>query len=59
MRSAEKFFEIRVQPNPADIREVRLLQGQRVEIRFTLEPKPLLVQWWHGLLQMVQQRFQI
>ncbi|RKY26897.1 MAG: hypothetical protein DRP83_03375, partial [Planctomycetota bacterium] len=59
MRSAEKFFEIRVQPDPQGLDKVRLLQGQRVDVRFTLKSKPLLVQWWQSLSQMVQQRFQI
>ena len=59
MKSAEKFFEIRVSPDQDAARAVRLLDGQRVVIRFELESKPLMVQWWHSVLQLVQQRFHI
>lgn len=59
MKSAENFFEIRIIPDQAAAKKVRLLNGQRVVIRFKLKSKPLMVQWWHSLLQMVQQRFHI
>ena len=56
-RTAERIFEIHVVPDPSD--EVRLLAGQRVVIRFETTPKPLMVQAWRSLLQMLQRRFQI
>ena len=56
-KSAEQFFEVIVRPeNAAD---VPLLVGQRVMLRFDMSPKPLAVQWWRGILQLVQRRFHI
>jgi len=54
-KAAERFFEVRIRP--AD--ECPLRSGQRVVIRFDMSPKPLAVQWWRSLLQLVQRRFQI
>jgi len=57
IQSAEQFFEVVVLPNnPA---EVPLMIGQRVVLRFEMAPKPLAIQWWRGLLQLIQRRFHI
>jgi len=57
IRTAEKFFEIRIRPDPDS--SVRLLTGQRVVARIQLRPKPLAVQWWLFLRQLFQRRFHI
>jgi hypothetical protein len=54
-KAAERFFEIRIVPDPG----ARLLSGQRVVVRFDTPSKPLIVQWWRSLLQLVQRRFQL
>ena len=57
IRTAEKFFEIRIRPilnGP-----VRLLSGQRVVARFQLPSKPLAAQWWRSARQLFQRRFRI
>lgn len=56
-RAAEPFFEVRadLQPNP----EVVLEHGCSGRIRFTLEPQPLLQQWFRKLRQLIQKRYQI
>jgi len=56
-QTAERFFEIEVAPTADGA--ARLLPGQRVVVRFELARKPLAVQWWRGLLQLVQRRFHI
>ncbi|MCD4698983.1 MAG: hypothetical protein K8R91_00205 [Phycisphaerae bacterium] len=56
-KSSERFFEIHVLPGETD--DVKLLSGQRVVVRFEMPPKPLLVQWWRSLLQLIQRRFHI
>jgi len=57
MKAAERFFEIRISPDGNS--DVRLLSGQRVVVRFQKPPKPLAVQLWRSLLQLVQKRFHI
>jgi len=60
VRAAERFFEIRVKPHLGDLPEgVHLLGGQRVVVRFEADAKPLALQWWRSLLQVVQRRFHI
>ena len=56
-RAAERFFEIEVEPAEGD--GVGLLPGQRVVVRFELSEKPLVLQGWRLLLQLVQRRFHI
>ena len=52
----EPFFEVHVIPDKNS--KVTLLSGQRVVVRFTMpEDKPLLVQWWRDLRQLLQRRF--
>lgn len=55
--AAEKFFEIRVQPNSGGA--VRLFHGQRVIVRFKMPSKPLLARWWLSLRRLFQRRFRI
>jgi putative peptide zinc metalloprotease protein len=57
MQTTERFFEVHIQPDEQST--VPLLAGQRVLVRFTLPEKPLAVQWYQRLLQLIQQRFQI
>ena len=57
MTAAEKFFEIRIRPNPDS--PVRLLSGQRVIARIQMPSKPLAAQWWRSVRQLFQRRFHI
>jgi len=57
VRTAEKFFEIRIRPTPD--KTVRLLSGQRVVARFQLPSKPLAAQWYRTARQLLQRRFRI
>ncbi len=57
VRSAERFFELRIAPDPDS--EVPLMTGQRVVVRLSMHPKPIAVQAWRSLLQIVQKRFNI
>ncbi|UCC96381.1 MAG: hypothetical protein JSW66_11100 [Phycisphaerales bacterium] len=57
LRTAEKFFEIRIKPAPDS--PVRLLSGQRVLARIQMPAKPIAVQWWQSLRQLFQRRFHI
>lgn len=55
-RTVEPYFEVRIRPrNPS----VPLLAGQRVVVRFELPSRPLALQWWREVRQLVQRRFQI
>jgi len=56
-KAAERFFEVIVRPDDAE--DAHLMLKQRVVLRFELSPKPLAVQWWRGILQLVQRRFHI
>jgi ferredoxin-NADP reductase len=56
-RAAERFFEIEVEPAAGG--PVRFLPGQRVVVRFELSEKPLALQAWRWLLQLIQRRFHI
>ena len=55
VKTAERFFEIRVRPDP----QAKILSGQRVVVRFHMPAKPLAVQWWRSILQVLQRRFHI
>jgi putative peptide zinc metalloprotease protein len=57
LQAAEPFFQIlaKVQPMPA----VLYLHGRSGKIRFSLDPKPLLLQWGHKFRQLLQRRYQI
>lgn len=54
--ASERFFEVLIRPVDGS---VRLLPGQRVVARFTLEPKPLLSQWTRAIRQTLQRRLRI
>lgn len=56
-RSTEPVFEIRapLRPDP----EVKLLHGQRVVVRMTLQPAPLATQWWRSLRQTFQRTYKL
>ncbi len=68
-QAKEPFFEIRVDADEKAIAEVFSrgarsepwvpISGERVLVRFALEPKPLAFQWWRSLRQVLQQRFGI
>ena len=55
--ATEPIFEIRadLRPDPA----VKLLHGQRVVARMTLEPAPLGTQWWRLLQQTFQRTYKL
>jgi putative peptide zinc metalloprotease protein len=63
-KTASPFFEVHVRPdfgNPSDTSadsatDLRPLIGQRVIVRFTSPPKPLALQWWRAIKQLVQRR---
>ncbi|MCE5326444.1 MAG: hypothetical protein LLG01_08515 [Planctomycetaceae bacterium] len=55
--AAQAFFELRIVPNASG--DLRLLPRQRVIARIALPAKPLAVQWWHELTQVVQKRFRV
>jgi putative peptide zinc metalloprotease protein len=55
-RSAERFFEIRIKPHTAS---ARLLSGQRVIVRCSMQPKPLAAQWYRSIRQLFQRRFHV
>lgn len=57
-RSAQPFFEVQIDPNPNQAVLPTLLSGQRVIARFEMPKKPLAVQWWRQIRQLVQRRFQ-
>ncbi|KPJ56091.1 MAG: hypothetical protein AMS16_03025 [Planctomycetes bacterium DG_58] len=54
-RAAERFFEIHIAPDRTA--GVQLFSGQRVVVRLEMPDKPLLLQWWRSLLQLIQKRF--
>lgn len=57
LQAAEPFFQIyaTVDHPPGVI----LLHGRSGKLRFSLNPTPLLFQWWHKLRQLLQRRYQI
>jgi putative peptide zinc metalloprotease protein len=70
-KTVENFFEVRVADlqlvsAPKDLEdafnktgEIPLLPGQRVVVRFDLDPKPLAAQAWTKLQQLFQKKFQL
>jgi putative peptide zinc metalloprotease protein len=55
VQAAEHFFEVIIEPNKADLG--KLMNGERVIVRFELPARPLIQQWWLKAMQMVQRRF--
>ncbi len=57
LKTVEPFFQIYADLRPGP--EALLLHGRSGKVRFTLDSKPLLWQWAHGLKQMLQKRYQL
>ena len=55
LRTAERVFEIRIQPDKDGAADLRA--GHRVVVRMEMRPKPLVVQWWTAARQVFQRRF--
>lgn len=53
--AAEPFFEVHVTPD-ADS-DLRI--GQRLTVRFTMPSRPLIVQWYRSVSELMQRRFKI
>ncbi len=58
-KASEAFFEIRIQPDPPPEGAPPLRAGQRLEVRFTFERKPVAQQLWLALRQLLQKRLNI
>jgi putative peptide zinc metalloprotease protein len=56
-QASERIFEIRIDPDPAAM--PLLLPELRVVVQFQGRSKPLALQWWRAIQQMVQKRFHI
>ncbi|NOT02313.1 MAG: hypothetical protein HOP29_17030 [Phycisphaerales bacterium] len=54
-KSADPFFEIRIDVDGTQ----SLFTGQRVVVRFDLPAKPLALQWWRSIEQLIQKRFRV
>jgi putative peptide zinc metalloprotease protein len=57
MEATQRLFEVQIVPQESS--GVRLLAGQRVVVRFTLQKRTLLSQAKRALLQLAQRRFNI
>jgi len=57
LKAAEPFFQIYADIPPAP--EVGLFHGRSGKLRFTLDPRPLLLQWIHKFRQLIQKRYRI
>jgi putative peptide zinc metalloprotease protein len=57
LQAAEPFFQIYATVNPAA--GAALYHGRSGKLRFSLNPKPLLLQWGHKFRQLLQRRYQI
>jgi len=57
LQAAEPFFQIYADVNPAP--GALLLHGRSGKLRFSLNPRPLLLQWAHKFRQLLQKRYQI
>jgi putative peptide zinc metalloprotease protein len=55
--ATESIFEIRAHLQPAS--DIKLVHGQRVIARMTLEPAPLGSQWWRMLWQTFQRTYKL
>lgn len=59
-RAADPFFEFVIIPQPEPGADTLPLKaGQRVAVRFTLQDKPLALQWWLSIRQLIQLRLNI
>jgi putative peptide zinc metalloprotease protein len=59
MQAAEPIFEVHIEPADGAMEQQMLRPGQRVVVRFTMPPRPLAVQWWRMLRQVMQERFAV
>lgn len=59
MKAAEAFFEIKIKPDAAPDDAPALMAGQRVQVRFTFEPRPLAEQGWVALRQLLMRRLSL
>jgi len=57
LQAAEPFFQIYATVKPAA--GALLFHGRSGKLRFSLNPKPLLLQWGHKFRQLLQRRYQI
>ena len=57
--ATESFFEVRIAPGDPPEGAPALRAGQRLEVRFTFEPKPLAQQGWRALRQLLQKRLSV
>jgi putative peptide zinc metalloprotease protein len=57
LQAAEPFFQIHATVKPSA--GAALLHGRSGKLRFSLNPKPLLLQWGHKFRQLLQRRYQI
>ena len=62
--TVEPFFEIRltideIQDEDQNPIPLKMMMDQRIVARFNLPKKPLAVQWWRALTQLIQRRFQV
>jgi putative peptide zinc metalloprotease protein len=55
----EPFFEVHIELDEQAAARASLCSGQRVDVRFEMPARPLLVQWWRAARQLVQRRFQV
>lgn len=53
--AAEPFFEVHVTPDEPG----ELMIGQRLVVRFTMPSRPLMVQWYRSISELMQRRFKI
>ena len=60
VRTPEQFFEVRVGSlTDEEGGDPPVFTRQRVAVRFNLGTKPLIVQWWRQIRQVLQRRFHI
>jgi len=57
LKAVEPFFQIyaNLRPDP----DVAFLHGRSGKLRFSLHPRPLLMQWGHKFRQLLQRRYQL
>ncbi len=55
----EPFYELHAYIPESNVLDVVLFHGHTGKIRFQLERRPLLSQWWRSFRQLLQKRYQI
>lgn len=58
-KTIEPFFEVLIDIDEDSAEKLKLLSGQRVVVRFEMASKPLAIQWWRAIRQLVQRRFSV